>query len=64
LYGASRVFHIASGKTVTISGLIITNGRATGTFPFNVGGGISRCFWTRFERPNAFYGRSESDCSD
>jgi hypothetical protein len=34
-------------------GLTIANGRATGTFPFNVGGGISR-FWTRFERPNAF----------
>ena len=31
---ASRVFHIASGKTVTISGLTLTNGHA------NIGGGI------------------------
>ena len=33
---ASRVFYIASGKTVTISGLTITNGNATG----GNGGGI------------------------
>jgi PKD repeat protein len=35
--GASRVFHISSGKTVTISGLTITNGYVEGDFP---GGGI------------------------
>src|SRR5439155_897845 len=34
---ASRVFHIASGKTVTISGLTITNGSASA---FTNGGGI------------------------
>ena len=37
---ASRVFHIASGKTVTISGLTITNGSATGNHPDDFGGGI------------------------
>src|SRR6266545_3766280 len=38
---ASRVFHISSGKTVTISGLTITNGSASGgTYPNNSGGGI------------------------
>src|SRR5205823_1531925 len=37
---ASRVFHIASGKTVTISGLTITNGAVTGSFPAGAGGGI------------------------
>jgi hypothetical protein len=37
---ASRVFHIASGKTVTISGLTITNGNPTGNFPDDSGGGI------------------------
>ena len=36
---ASRVFHIASGKTVTISGLTITNGLAP-TTPWGWGGGI------------------------
>jgi hypothetical protein len=36
-----RIFTINSGKTVTISGLTITNGSATGNgFPNNVGGGI------------------------
>jgi len=34
------VFHISSGETVTISGLTITNGHASGTFPGNSGGGI------------------------
>jgi uncharacterized delta-60 repeat protein len=38
---ASRVFHISSGRTVTISGLTITNGHATGVwFPDGAGGGI------------------------
>ena len=37
---ASRLFHISSGKTVTISGLTITNGSATGGFPAGTGGGI------------------------
>src|SRR6266699_3875226 len=37
---ASRVFHISSGKTVTISGLTITNGLVSGTFPANAGAGI------------------------
>src|SRR5260370_25575596 len=38
---ASRVFHIASGKTVTISDLTITNGAVMrGNFPDDSGGGI------------------------
>jgi hypothetical protein len=37
---ASRVFHIAAGRTVTISGLTITNGNPTGNFPDDSGGGI------------------------
>jgi len=37
---ASRVFHINPGKTVTISGLTITNGHAGGIFPDDAGGGI------------------------
>lgn len=37
---ASRVFHIASGKTVTISGLTITNGSAVGFNPASDGAGI------------------------
>jgi len=37
---ANRVFHIASGKTVTISGLTITNGQTSGSFPNDSGGGI------------------------
>ena len=36
---ASRVFHI-SGAAVTIAGLAITNGYASGAFPANNGGGI------------------------
>jgi hypothetical protein len=36
----SRVFHVASGATVTISGLTIRNGIATGNFPSGSGGGI------------------------
>src|SRR5437667_7100777 len=36
---ASRVFHI-SGGVVTIAGLTITNGWASGGFPTNSGGGI------------------------
>jgi hypothetical protein len=36
----SRVFHITSGRTVTISGLTITNGHASGNFPDDSGGGI------------------------
>src|SRR6266496_133247 len=35
-----RVFYIAPGNTVTISGLTITNGRATAGYPDNVGAGI------------------------
>ena len=37
---ASRVFNVGSGQTVTISGLTITNGYATGNYPADVGGGI------------------------
>lgn len=37
---SSRVFHIATSKTVTISGLTITNGNPTGNFPDDSGGGI------------------------
>jgi len=36
----SRVFHIRPGGSVTISGLTITNGHASGNFPDNSGGGI------------------------
>jgi hypothetical protein len=36
----SRVFHIASGATVSISGLTIRNGTVTGNFPDGSGGGI------------------------
>jgi hypothetical protein len=36
----SRVFHVASGTTVTISGLTIRNGMVTGNFPVGSGGGI------------------------
>jgi hypothetical protein len=36
----SRVFHIASGKVVSISGLTIKNGRADGDAPDGNGGGI------------------------
>lgn len=41
--GASRVFHITPGTTVTISELTITNGSASslGDFPLNAGGGIN-----------------------
>ncbi len=40
--GLSRVFHITPGATVSIEGLTITNGSASGTtgFPSNAGGGI------------------------
>lgn len=37
---ASRVFHIMPNVTVTIADIKIMNGRATGTFPANAGGGI------------------------
>ena len=37
----SRVFHMTSGRTVTISGLTITNGHASGNFPANSGGAIN-----------------------
>jgi hypothetical protein len=36
----SRVFHVGPGGSVTISGLTITNGHASGTFPNDSGGGI------------------------
>jgi predicted outer membrane repeat protein len=36
----SRVFHVGSGKVVSISGLTIKNGRANGTAPDGNGGGI------------------------
>ena len=36
----SRVFHISTGTTATISGLTIKNGVATGNYPDNSGGGI------------------------
>jgi hypothetical protein len=36
----SRVFHIGSGRTVTISGLTIANGNAIGSYPDRKGGGI------------------------
>ena len=36
----SRLFHISSGETVTISGMTITNGQASGSFPDNSGGGV------------------------
>jgi predicted outer membrane repeat protein len=36
----SRVFHVSSSRTVTISGLTITNGRAFGPYPDNEDGGI------------------------
>jgi hypothetical protein len=36
-----RIFNVATGKTATISGLTVSNGRATGgTFPDTHGGGI------------------------
>jgi hypothetical protein len=37
---AFRIFHIVPGKTVTIQGLTINNGLATGGFPASAGGGI------------------------
>jgi Chlamydia polymorphic membrane protein (Chlamydia_PMP) repeat len=37
---ASRVFHVSSGTTVTITGLAITNGSPRGSWPDNTGGGI------------------------
>jgi predicted outer membrane repeat protein len=37
---SSRVFHIASGKTVSITDLTITNGIASGNRPAGEGGGI------------------------
>lgn len=37
---ASRVFHINSNATVSVSGLTITNGNAAGNFPADVGAGI------------------------
>lgn len=36
----SRVFHIAPDTTVTITGLTITNGNASGNHPDDLGGGI------------------------
>jgi hypothetical protein len=36
----SRVFHIASGKTVSIFALTIINGRTFGSYPDNEGGGV------------------------
>jgi len=36
----SRVFHIGSGQTLTISGLTITGGSASGNFPDDSGAGI------------------------
>jgi uncharacterized repeat protein (TIGR01451 family) len=36
----SRVFHITPGHTVTINGLTIANGLASGTSPADLGGGI------------------------
>src|SRR5437899_5238644 len=39
-----RVFYIAPGNTITISGLTITNGRATAGYPDNVGAGIDNEF--------------------
>src|SRR5206468_1346634 len=38
--GVSRVFHIIPAVTVSISGLTIANGAATGVFPTGAGGGI------------------------
>lgn len=38
--GASRVFHVTPGTTVSIDGLTITSGNAIGAFPANAGGGI------------------------
>jgi len=35
-----RIFYISSGKTATISGLTITNGHPSGSFPDDSGGGI------------------------
>src|SRR6266481_8094676 len=35
-----RIFYISSGKTVTISGLTITNGHPSGLFPDDSGGAI------------------------
>ena len=37
---ANRVFHIGSGNVVTIAGLTITNGKVSGGYPANSGGGI------------------------
>ncbi|MGD0262346.1 MAG: choice-of-anchor Q domain-containing protein [Verrucomicrobiota bacterium] len=37
---ASRVFHITNAANATISGLTITNGAVSGSYPGNVGGGI------------------------
>src|SRR5439155_18784472 len=37
----SRVFHVSSGRTVSISGLTITNGNANGqSYPDDSGGGV------------------------
>src|SRR5213080_2090827 len=36
----NRVFHVCSGTTVTVSGLTITNGNASGFYPGNEGGGV------------------------
>jgi hypothetical protein len=36
----NRVFHVGSGTTVTVSGLTITNGNASGFYPGNEGGGV------------------------
>ena len=37
-----RVFRVTAGGDVTISGVTIVNGNATGSFPDNVGGGIHK----------------------
>jgi hypothetical protein len=37
---ADRVFYISSGKTVTISGLTISDGSANGSYPDDLGAGI------------------------
>jgi hypothetical protein len=37
---SSRVFHVAPGRTVVITGLVVTNGVASGNPPEDYGGGI------------------------
>src|SRR5205085_525989 len=57
----SRVFNVQSGKIVSISGLSIANGNATGAFPANEGGGIFNDHGTLTVTSCVFSGNSAGD---